>query len=64
MVKLTPDQQAELRAAPETFHPVAGAWGRSGSTIVCLYSARVAMICPLMLQAWEKARGPRPERRC
>ncbi|MEO7725580.1 MAG: MmcQ/YjbR family DNA-binding protein, partial [Chthoniobacterales bacterium] len=40
MVKLTPHHQAELlRAAPETFHPAAGAWGRSGSTIIRLSSA-------------------------
>nr|MBA3652275.1 MmcQ/YjbR family DNA-binding protein [Chthoniobacterales bacterium] len=65
MFKLTPEQQAELlRAAPETFRPAAGAWGRSGSTIVCLSSARVAMIRSLMRQAWEKARGPHPARRC
>lgn len=57
MVKLTPDQQAELpRAAPEIFHPAAAAWGRSGSTIVRLSSTGLVMLRPLMRQAWENAR--------
>ncbi|HEY3663047.1 MAG TPA: MmcQ/YjbR family DNA-binding protein, partial [Chthoniobacterales bacterium] len=35
MVKLAPDLQAKLiSGAPETFRPAAGAWGRSGSTLV------------------------------
>ena len=43
MVKLTPEQQAEvLRAAPEMFRPAAGAWGRSGSTVVLLSAISVA----------------------
>ena len=37
MVKLTPAQQTEvLRGAPDAFRPAAGAWGRSGSTVVLL----------------------------
>jgi hypothetical protein len=54
MVKLTPGQQEELlRAAPEIFRPAAGAWGRSGSTVVLLSAARVARLAPILRRAWE-----------
>ena len=54
MVKLTPEQQANLlRAAPETFRPAAGAWGRSGSTVVLLSVTKVATLAPIMRVAWE-----------
>lgn len=61
MVRLTPDQQSELlRTAPEIFQAAAGAWGRSGSTIVHLSSAKVAMIRPVIRQAWENVKVPPP----
>ncbi len=64
MVKLTPEQQAELlRAAPETFRLAAGAWGRSGSTIVRLSSAGLVMLRPILRQAWENARTSPPLRK-
>ena len=54
MVRLTPEQQKELvRAAPESFRPAAGAWGRSGSTIVILSAIDVASIRPVLQAAWE-----------
>lgn len=54
MVRLTPEQQKELvRAAPESFRPAAGAWGRSGSTIVILSTIDVASIRPVLQAAWE-----------
>jgi hypothetical protein len=54
MVKLTPEQQKKLlRAAPETFRPAAGAWGRSGSTVVLLSTTRVATLAPIIRLAWE-----------
>jgi hypothetical protein len=54
MVRLTSEQQTELvRAAPESFRPAAGAWGRSGSTIVLLSATDVASIRPVLRVAWE-----------
>lgn len=54
MVKLTPAQQEELlRAAPETFRPAAGAWGRSGSTVVLLSATKMATLAPIIRLAWE-----------
>ena len=54
MVKLTPAQQARLLcAAPETFRPAAGAWGRSGSTIVLLSAISAAALAPIIRLAWE-----------
>ncbi|HEY3662381.1 MAG TPA: hypothetical protein VGL24_04440, partial [Chthoniobacterales bacterium] len=59
MVKLAPDLQAKLiSGAPETFRPAAGAWGRSGSTLVLLASAKVSTLAPVLRQAWENARVP------
>jgi len=41
MVKLTPEEQAELiKSQPDAFHPASGAWGRRGCTIVRLRQAR------------------------
>jgi len=54
MVKLTPGQQEELlRTAPESFRPAAGAWGRSGSTVVLLSATRVTTLSPIIRLAWE-----------
>jgi hypothetical protein len=54
MVRLTPEQQKELvRAAPESFRPAAGAWGRSGSTIILLSTIDVGSIRPILQAAWE-----------
>ena len=54
MVRLTPEEQKELvRAAPESFRPAAGAWGRSGSTIILLSTIDVGSIRPILQAAWE-----------
>lgn len=54
MVKLTPQQQAEfVRAAPETFEPVQGAWGAKGATKVLLRRAKAALVRPALLAAWK-----------
>ncbi len=64
MVKLTPEQQAELlRAAPEIFRPAAGSWGRSGSTVVRLASVKAMTLVPVLRQAWENVRAQRPVRK-
>ena len=53
MVKLTPEQQAVLVAAePRVFVPVAGGWGRRGSTNVRLAAADVAMLKSALALAW------------
>jgi hypothetical protein len=45
MVKLTPDQQAMyVTASPNVFAPVAGGWGRCGSTNVRLAAADKAAV--------------------
>jgi len=54
MVRLAPDQQATLlRSEPAVFRPAAGAWGRSGSTVVLLSAAKLAQLRPVIRQAWE-----------
>ncbi|HEX5175730.1 MAG TPA: MmcQ/YjbR family DNA-binding protein [Chthoniobacteraceae bacterium] len=54
MIKLSREQQNELlRRAPEVFRPAAGAWGRSGSTVVLLSGITAAVLQPIVRQAWE-----------
>ena len=54
MVKLTPHQQRELfDAKSEVFRPAAGAWGRSGSTLVLLSAIEPAALRPILKRAWE-----------
>jgi hypothetical protein len=53
MVKLTPEQQAELvHDEPRIFVPAAGAWGRSGSTAVNLKSAKITTVRRAIEAAW------------
>jgi hypothetical protein len=53
MVKLTPEQQSDhLRAAPDSFRPASGAWGRKGSTIVSLEPADARTVQGALLLAW------------
>ena len=54
MVKLTPDQQRELMAAhPKMFVPAAGAWGRSGCTMVQFAAADHDIAGEAMTLAWQ-----------
>jgi len=54
MVKLSPDQQTEfVRAEPETFVPAAGAWGRSGCTMVQFATADGETLGEVMTLAWQ-----------
>ena len=60
MVKLTPEQQAELVAdEPSVFVPSAGAWGRQGSTTVRLKAATQKTLRRAILAAWLNA-APKP----
>jgi hypothetical protein len=53
MVKLTPEQQAELmHDEPRAFVPAAGAWGRQGSTTVQLKLTKVATLRRALEAAW------------
>jgi hypothetical protein len=52
---LTPDQQADLMSrAPETFIPAAGAWGRSGWTMIDLKSADAELVGEAVTLAWQR----------
>jgi hypothetical protein len=54
MVQLTPDQQALLvETTPKVFVPVAGGWGRRGSTNVRLSAADPATLKNALRIAWE-----------
>jgi hypothetical protein len=53
MVKLTPEQQAELtHDEPEMFVAAAGAWGRKGSAIVQLKTTSKAVLQRALAAAW------------
>ena len=59
MVKLTPEQQEWLvRAQPDTFTPVSGAWGRAGCTNVRLRAARKSAVRDALVTAWRN-RAPK-----
>jgi hypothetical protein len=53
MVKLTPEQQAELmHDEPKVFDPCNGAWGRQGATNVRLKSVKKATLQRALEAAW------------
>jgi hypothetical protein len=59
VVVLTPqDQDLLVRDYPETFTPVKGAWGASGSTTVVLRSANKGAVRMALEAAWRK-RAPK-----
>jgi hypothetical protein len=59
MIKLTLEQQEWLvRADPETFTRVSGAWGRAGCTNVKLRSAHKGMVRDALVTAWRN-RAPK-----
>ncbi len=63
MVSLDPeDQRFLIGGQPEVFRPAAGAWGRSGSTLVTLRPARVGVVREAMRLAWEHIRAKPPVR--
>ena len=68
MVSLTPDEQAmRVEAAPHTFAPVPGGWGRKGSTRVILATADEAAVQGALAVAWRlqaEKPSPRSKRRC
>lgn len=55
MVRLDEEQQqAFVREAPGVFEPAAGAWGRSGCTLVHLRAARVPRVRTALAAAWRR----------
>ena len=53
MTKLTPEQQqVYLRNERTSFKPAAGAWGRSGATIITLASADEDAVRQALGRAW------------
>jgi hypothetical protein len=58
MVKVTPDEQADLiREHPGVFEPEAGAWGRQGCTRVLLEAADAEVVGPAVTMAVRLGRG-------
>jgi hypothetical protein len=54
MVKLSPaQQQLFIKKAPTAFAPCAGAWGKKGSTSVCLARAKAAELREMLASANE-----------
>ena len=59
VIRLTVDQQEWLvRAQPDSFSPVTGAWGRAGYTSVKLRPARKDVVREAMITAWRN-RAPK-----
>lgn len=55
MASLTPEQQAGFIArAPGTFVAAAGAWGRSGSTMIVLKNADAEIVGEAVTEAWQR----------
>ena len=51
---LNPEQQAEfVRELPEVFLPVAGGWGKSGSTHIRLAAANEDVLAGALRTAWK-----------
>ena len=62
MIKLSPiDQDLLVRSHPEAFAPAAGAWGRSGSTVVTLDAAAKRLVSEALESALY-ARAPKKRR--
>ena len=54
-VKLTPEQQEEfVRELPEVFIPIAGGWGRTGMTHICLAKANEDVVTGALRVAWRQ----------
>ncbi|HMF16589.1 MAG TPA: MmcQ/YjbR family DNA-binding protein [Gemmataceae bacterium] len=53
MVKLTPkEQKVFIRAEPDVFEAIKGAWGVRGCTKVCLEEATASSVRPALVAAW------------
>ena len=64
MVKLTPEQQSILvESEPEIFRPVAGGWGKQGSTNVRLAKADQTTLRSALTMAWNNIAQTSPKPR-
>lgn len=64
MVKLQPDQQAELmHAFPDAFEPASGAWGRAGATTVHLAAVETPVLREAVERAWNNVMAPPKKKR-
>jgi hypothetical protein len=70
MIKLTPDQQADVMETDRSsaFAPAAGAWGRAGATTVRLAAADRELVRVALEAAWRiasetRSRPSRPKPR-
>ena len=64
MVKLTPEQQSiVVESEPEIFRPVAGGWGKQGSTNVRLANADQATLRSALTMARNNIVGTSPKPR-
>ena len=64
MIKLPPEvQDALVRAAPGTFEPANGAWGRQGSTLVHLAKADQTTLKDAIGSAWQHVAAAKPKAR-
>ena len=62
MVRLAPElQDALVRAEPDAFKPANGAWGRQGSTMVCLAKADAVMLKDAIKSAWQRLSAAKPK---
>ena len=56
VVKLTPEEQRHfIRADPDAFQPVKGAWGRRGNANVLLPAANIDTVRAAVAAAWRNA---------
>ena len=63
MVKLPPEaQDSFLAMQPGVFTPASGAWGRAGSTMIELGSARPGVVKAALAAAWECAASHPPKK--
>ena len=64
VIMLPPEEQERLiRAYPDAFAPVKGAWGRRGSTRVALEVVDAATLRQAMVAAWRKKAPARLRKR-
>jgi hypothetical protein len=64
MVKLAAElQDALVRAEPDGFKPASGAWGRQGSTMVCLAKASEPTLKDAIRSAWQRVSAAKPKPR-
>jgi len=63
-IKLTAEQQADfMRQLPTAIEPAAGAWGRSGWTMVTLRAADQETVGEALTYAWQSVEGLKPTKK-